>query len=42
MAPLVGKASDEFEKLLEAEEEIERAASRERRDSGTTHFRLED
>lgn len=42
MAPLVGKASDEFEKLLEAEEEIERAASRERRDSGTTHFRPED
>ena len=42
MAPLVRKASDEFEKLLEAEEEIERAASRERRDSGTTHFRPED
>ena len=42
MAPLVGKASDEFERLLEAEEEIERAASRERRDGGTTHFRPED
>lgn len=42
MAPLVGKASDEFERLLEAEEEIERAASRERRDSGATHFRPED
>lgn len=42
MAPLVGKASDEFERLLEAEEEIERAASRERRDGGATHFRPED
>ncbi len=42
VAPLVGKASDEFERLLEAEEEIERAASRERRDGGTTHFRPED
>ena len=42
MTPLVGKASDEFERLLEAEEEIERAASRERRDGGATHFRPED
>lgn len=42
LAPLVGRTDDEFERLLEQEEEIERAASRERRDSGSLNFRPED
>lgn len=42
LAPLVGRTDDEFERLLEKEEEIERAAGRERRDSGTMNFRPDE
>jgi len=42
LTPLVGRTDDEFERLLEQEEEIERAASRERRDGGSLNFRPED
>jgi len=42
LAPLVGRTDDEFERLLEQEEEIERAAARERRDGGALNFRPDD
>ncbi len=42
LAPLVGRTDDEFERLLEKEEEVERAAGRERRDSGTMNFRPDE
>lgn len=42
LAPLVGRTDDEFERLLEKEEEIEQAAGRERRDGGAMNFRPED
>ena len=44
LAPLVGRSDDEFERLLEQEEEIEMAAGRERRerDSGNLSFKPDE